>query len=143
MNLKLVRDTFTKNSTIGKLYIDGVYFCETLEDVDRKLTSENVKDVKVFGETAIPEGIYSLILSYSPRFKKLLPLLLNVPGFLGIRIHAGNTKVDTHGCILVGESRETDKILRSVATMAKLMKLLQAANKKQKITIEVTSLTSN
>lgn len=83
------------NATYGRLYVDGTYLCDTLEDMERM--------EKVYGETAIPQGQYKMSLTYSPKFKRILPLIENVPGFTGIRIHSGNTTDDTSGCILVGE----------------------------------------
>ena len=130
MNLLLIRDTYTKESTIGKLYIDGKYECDTLEDV--------VREEKIFGETAIPEGEYTIILNLSSRFKKILPLLLNVPSFEGIRIHSGNNAEDTHGCILVGVRDKKDWIGNSKKTFISLMlKLIETQNKKEKITIRI------
>jgi hypothetical protein len=96
MNIKLRRFEFDTNYTIGKLYIDDVYFCFTLEDKVRP-TGE-----KVDGQTAIPYGTYSVIIDHSNRFNRDLPHVLNVPGFEGIRIHTGNTDADTEGCILLG-----------------------------------------
>ena len=105
MKLTLIRETYTSKSTIGRLFIDGVEFCYTLEDVVR------AKGVKVYGETAIPEGIYSVTLSYSNRFKQVMPLVYNKEDlsvqdgegvrFDGIRIHWGNKAEHSHGCILV------------------------------------------
>jgi len=94
--MKINRKWFTDKSTIGKLYIDDKFFCYTLEDVVRPVGE------KLLGKTAIPWGKYRVILSMSNRFKKVLPLLLDVPMFEGIRIHAGNSAVDTEGCILLG-----------------------------------------
>lgn len=128
MKLELIRHAFKPTYTIGELYIDGKYFCDTLEDVVRK-------GPKVMHETAIPAGTYEVILNMSPRFKKVLPRLLNVPEFDGILIHAGNTSKDTSGCILVGQNKEVGKVINSQATMAKLMPILQAH--KEKITITV------
>lgn len=96
MKLTLDRDLYDKDSTLGDLFIDGVWECVTLED--------QVRDVKVKGDTAIPEGTYEVLLTHSPRFKRTLPLLVEVPGFDGIRIHPGNTHHDTEGCLLVGEN---------------------------------------
>lgn len=117
MKLKLQRIYKGKSYTIGSLFIDDVFFCNTLEDV--------VREKKIKHETAIPAGTYTVILSMSARFGKVLPLLLNVPNFEGIRIHAGNTAEDTSGCILVGENKIKGKILNSQATMAKLMEKLK------------------
>lgn len=144
MKIDIVRDTFTNASTIGKMYINDTYFCNTLEDVDRDLLStttlKEIKDIKIYGQTAIPYGRYEVILSYSDRFKKYLPLLLNVPGYAGIRIHAGNTSIDTLGCILVGEKREKDKILESLKAMTRLLGLITKVSKKEKIVLTVTKL---
>lgn len=102
MKLKLVRpDVCGAKATIGKLYIDDVFECYTLEDVDRTLEKGGEK---VFGCTAIPRGKYSIIVSMSNRFKRNLPLIVDVPQFEGVRIHAGNTSADTDGCVLVGSS---------------------------------------
>lgn len=101
--------------TIGKMYINNEYFCDTLEDVVR------AEGVKIAGKTAIPAGTYKLRKTYSPRFNKILPLIQDVPGFEGVRIHAGNTAADTEGCILVGENKVKGKVINSRATMEKLM----------------------
>lgn len=101
----MVRTTFTDKSTIGEIYVDDTYECVSLEDV--------VRDEKVKGETAIPQGKYEVICSYSPRFKRDLPLLLRVPNFEGVRIHPGNQASDTEGCILVGLDKMTDRVQRS------------------------------
>ena len=93
------------NSTIGEMTIDGKWECYTLEDVER--------DIKIKSETAIPKGTYKVIINQSNRFKRLLPLVLNVPNFEGIRIHPGNTNHDTEGCILVGRTRSKDFIGQS------------------------------
>jgi hypothetical protein len=96
MRLLLKRFEFKPTYTIGKLYVNGTYYCYTLEDVVR------TEGKKVNGQTAIPTGTYSVIINRSNRFNRELPLLLNVPGFTGVRIHSGNTSKDTEGCILVG-----------------------------------------
>ncbi len=102
--------------TIGKMSIDGVCFCNTLEPPVRP------DGVKIYGKTAIPSGTYKVVMSYSPKFKRVLPEVLGVPNFTGIRFHAGNTVKDTLGCPLVGknkvvgglvESRNTENILVS------------------------------
>ena len=99
MQLKLIRDGLKPGYTTGKLFIDGKLFCYTLEDTVRP------QGVKVDGATAIAPGTYRVIISMSPRFKRLMPLLLEVPGFTGVRIHAGNRAEDTEGCVLVGFER--------------------------------------
>ena len=129
MDLKLVRKIFTEQSTVGELSVDGRFECFTLED--------KVRPVKVHGETAIPEGIYEVIINFSPRFKKQLPRLLNVPGFEGILIHPGNKAADTDGCILVGTTKGKDFVGNSRVAFKALFDKLVAGSKKAKIHIEV------
>lgn len=129
MEITVKRKFKGNNYTIGSLYIDGKYFCDTLEDIDRGLT-DNMTDsyistVKVVDQTAIPTGSYKVTITYSNRFQKLLPLINNVKGFSGIRIHSGNTKEDTSGCILVGFNTEKGKIVNSRVTFNKLFNILQ------------------
>lgn len=134
MELILNRILLGNESTIGELFIDSKYFSDTLEDRVRP------KGEKVYGETAIPEGTYEVKLTYSPRFKKILPEILNVPNFSGIRIHTGNSSKDTEGCILVGtwDGEKEDWISDSRIAFEKLMSLLQKAeDKKEIITIIV------
>jgi hypothetical protein len=96
MKLLIKRFEFAKTYTIGKLYVNGIYYCYTLEDTVR------FKGEKINGQTAIPTGTYAVIVDHSNRFKRRLPHILNVPGFEGVRIHTGNTSANTEGCILVG-----------------------------------------
>lgn len=117
MELLLKRLHKTSNSTIGELYVNGVFECYTLEDVERV--------VKIKNETAIPKGKYKVVITYSNRFKRDLPLLLNVPNFEGVRIHSGNTNHDTEGCILVGLTRSKDFIGNSRKAFAKLFDKLK------------------
>jgi hypothetical protein len=122
--------------TFGLLDIDGQFFSHVLEDEDRYL--ELHKTAKVLGETAIPRGIYPVVLDFSARFKKTLPHVLGVPGFDGIRIHSGNTASDTHGCLLVGDVRTPSGISQSAIAMARLMdKLMVPHLRKELITLEV------
>lgn len=116
MKLKLTRIFKAETYTIGRLYIDGEFFCDVLEDRVRDLSKED----KVWGQTAIPYDTYKIIINYSNRFKRDLPLLLNVPQFEGIRIHPGNTAVDTHGCLLVGINTEKGKVTQSRITFDRL-----------------------
>ena len=102
MILELKRKIFTDDSTIGELSIDGKFVCYTLED--------KVRDVKIKNVTAIPYGKYELAITFSNRFQQYMPLLLNVPGFEGVRIHSGNKSADTEGCILVGSSKSLNFI---------------------------------
>jgi hypothetical protein len=115
MKLTLKRNFKGADYTIGKLYIDGHYFCDTLEDTVRP------NGEKIAGKTAIPAGDYKVIKSYSPRFKKILPEILDVPGFSGVRIHAGNTAKDTDGCLLLGLNKTKGAVLDSQTTMAYFM----------------------
>jgi len=110
MELRLERRWFTPTATIGELSVDGGFDCFTLEDVAR---DGDIFVVKVPGATAIPQGRYDVQISFSPRFKTELPEILNVPNFVGIRIHPGNSAADTDGCILVGRSRGADRVLES------------------------------
>jgi len=136
MKLKIKRDVLTGKSTIGALLEDDVRFCFTLEDVDRKL--EENPEAKIYGETAIPRGTYEVVLDYSNRFGELMPHILNVPGFSGVRMHWGNKPEDTEGCILVGDSTLTDWINHSRATYAKLIaKIERAVERGERITLEI------
>ena len=142
MEIRINRIASKELYTIGNLYINGTYFCDTLEDADRGLTDtmeiDEILENKLKGITAIPTGKYDVILTFSPRFKRVLPLLLSVKGFEGIRIHAGNTAEDTEGCLLVGENKEKGKVLNSRATFERLMAiLLECEKKKEKVTITI------
>nr|DAM58693.1 MAG TPA: Protein of unknown function (DUF2778) [Caudoviricetes sp.] len=140
MELLLKRIYSGSTYTIGHLYIDGNYYCDVLEDTDRGLSSdmteEEIKKIKVYGKTAIPKGTYKVEVTYSPKFKRYLPILLNVKGFTGIRIHSGNSAEDTLGCLLVGFNKEKGKVLNSRVTSDKLTALLRNCTKEIYITIE-------
>ena len=141
MELTLNRKSYSKRSTIGLLAINGALFCATLEDVCRDKNRDgdlaDTDETKVHGQTAIPAGKYQVVITYSNRFKKYMPLLLNVPGFAGIRIHSGNKPEDTEGCILVGRNPSKDWISESRITYDNLMKKLQDAEKTEKIYITI------
>lgn len=128
MKITVKRLHKTDTSTIGELLVDGIFECYTLEDVERK--------EKIKSETAIPKGTYKVIINQSNRFKRLLPLLLNVPNFEGVRIHSGNTNHDTEGCILVGRTRGDNYVGQSRKAFDKLFKKMQAA---KDITITILS----
>lgn len=132
MKLELVRAECGNVCTVGELLLDGQHEAWTLEDVVR------ADGVKIPGETAIPAGFYMVDITYSPRFKRELPLLLGVRNFVGIRIHPGNTASDTEGCILIGQGKGQNCVLSSRAAFDTLFPKLQAAKlRKEPITIRV------
>lgn len=124
MKLTIVRRILTPMSTIGDLYIDNVWRCYTLEDCDRFLEQGGEK---VRGQTAIPRGTYKVEVSYSPRFGRRLPILLDVPGYAGIRIHCGNNADDTEGCILVGAIQQPNFVGNSKTAFAMVFPVIDAA----------------
>lgn len=127
MNIELKREPSTDSGTFGKLYVDGMFSCHSLEDETREVEGQPVAQWKIKGETAIPKGRYKVIINHSNRFKRELPLLLKVPGFDGIRIHPGNTEADTEGCILVGTERNATAVLNSRVAFNDLMGDIQDA----------------
>lgn len=136
MELIVKRTQLTNDYTTGHLYINGEYFCDTLEDKVRKLTSI---DGKVYGRTAIPSGTYPVIMDYSSHFKRPLPHILDVPYFSGIRIHSGNEVDDTNGCILVGSYYRAGYITNSKDTMSKLSeRLTECINNGGRITLTIS-----
>ena len=140
MKLTLKRIALRPTYTIGKLYIDDVYFCDTLEDTVRDLNKNGKFDngeKKVYAKTAIPYGTYEIKWTYSPRFKKYTPQLMNVPSFEGIRVHAGNPSADTEGCLILGENKQVGKVLNSRATINKFYPIINEACSNGKVTIEI------
>ena len=140
MKIKLKRIALKKDYTIGKLYIDDVYFCDTLEDAVRDFNKNGKFDnceKKIYSQTAIPYGTYEVKWTYSPRFKKYTPQLMNVPQFEGIRIHAGSYSKDTEGCILLGENKKVGMVLNSRVTINKFYPIIKDACSKGKVTIEI------
>ena len=130
MKLFLQRIAQTPEYTIGRLEINGKFFCHTLEDA--------VREQKIMHKTAIPEGTYKVVVNRSPRFKRDLPLLLDVPYFEGIRIHRGNTAKDTSGCILVGINSKKGMVLESTKYEVELTNILKKAQQNgDTITIEI------
>lgn len=117
--------------TIGRMYIDGKFFCNTLEDTDRGLMQGmsvgEIMSKKIAGKTAIPVGDYKIMRTYSPRFKRVMPQIMNVKGFTGVRIHSGNTAKDTAGCPLVGDNTQAGKVLNSRARYTQFDTKLQVA----------------
>lgn len=150
MKLTLKRIARKEGYTIGRLYIDDAYFCDTLEDRERGLEQamplDMIKRIKVKGETAIPTGTYELSMRHiSPKYSRkkafaftggVMPRLLNVPGYEGVLIHSGNTAADSEGCILVGENKAVGKVLNSMATFKALWAVLNQ-RKSEPITITV------
>ena len=153
MELKIKRKAFEKDYTIGKLYIDGVAYCDTLEDCDRGLTQdmplEEIKAKKIYGKTAIPTGTYEIDMNtISPKFQARswakpyggkLPRLLNVPGYEGVLLHPGSYSSDTSGCLLVGKNSIKGMVTESRKTFMDLMShyLLPAKVRGEKITISI------
>lgn len=142
MKIELHRKWRKKGYSIGILYIDGRRICETLEDEDRGLFEDmslgDIRRVKVKGETAIPVGRYQITWTYSPRFRRMLPLLNGVPGYEGIRIHSGNKARDTEGCILCGRNTEVGTVTNSRYWTGKVNALIERAIKaKEEVTISI------
>ena len=140
MNLKLIRKEYP-TYTRGVLFIDNEKFCETLEDVNRDINRNGKFDngeAKVYGDTCIPYGKYKIILSYSPKFKRELPEILEVPNFQGIRMHRGNKISDTYGCVLCGEKVNNGYLSNSTPYEIKLVELFkQAKSRNEESFIEI------
>lgn len=135
LNLAVKRRWFAETYTIGSFFVDGIKLCDTIEDKYRDLS----KYKKVWGETAIPNGIYRVILAFSNKFKRILPRLQAVPHFEGILIHRGNTAKDSAGCIIVGENKAKGKVISSIKYELEIVELCDKAIKDGKeifITIE-------
>lgn len=134
MELILNRKYLKDNYTIGSLELNGKKLCDTLEDPVRNLNDFNndgdfddPEEGKIYGQTAIPYGRYRIIFNYSPKYKRVMPLLLNVPGYKGIRMHAGNTPADTAGCILLGVNKRVGMVLDSRYWVQYVTDLMQKA----------------
>lgn len=149
MRILLQRHALKAGYTIGRMEINGRYFCDTLEDTDRGLresmTEDEIAALKVKGATAIPIGTYRIDMqTRSPRFGRVLPRLVSVKGYSGVLIHSGNTAADTEGCILVGENRERGKVLNSRATLEHLLVFLRAAQAEgEEIELVITRSATN
>lgn len=142
MIIDLHRKWCKKGYSIGVLSINGKRICETIEDEDRGLDESmslaDIKARKVHGQTAIPTGRYQVLYTYSPRFKKMLPLLDGVPGYEGVRIHPGNTAKDTEGCILCGRNTAVGTVTNSRYCTGKVIELIeQAIKNKETVTITI------
>ena len=142
INFKLIRSHSKDTYCIGDFYInygdDNGYqfFCNTLEDTIRDLNKDGVDEVKIFGNTAIPYGTYKVTITYSPKFQRDMPLVNNVNGFEGIRIHSGNSAKDTEGCILVGVNDQVGMIHQSKDTFDKLFNIM-VESKQEEFTLEI------
>ena len=133
VELKVLRKVFSDHSTIGEFFINEQFHCYTLEDIVRP------DGIKVYGETAIPAGRYEVLVNVSARFKRDMPLLLNVPGFEGVRIHSGNTAADTHGCILVGKNKGEDRIWDCKAAFDTILDHIKGATPRKKCYLTIKS----
>lgn len=148
MKLHLKREKFTDKSTIGSLFINGVFECFILEDKDRGLDSsmtlEEINKLKVYGETCIPYGTYKIVVTKSNRFSQMaghdvyLPLVTGVKGYEGIRIHKGNKPADTHGCLLPARNKGNDVVSDSTSAFEQLNNKINTALKVEEVTIEIT-----
>lgn len=153
MELTLTRRYKGKDYTIGSLFVDGVYFCDTLEDADRGLYQpmplQMIKSMKIYGKTAIPCGCYRVDMttvsakfqtrSWAKPYGGKLPRLQSVPGFDGVLIHPGNTADDTLGCVLVGQNKVKGQVINSASTFHALMRdhLLPAQHRGEIITLNI------
>lgn len=141
MELVLKRYKRTEVSTIGNLFVDGQPECSILEDIDRGLKSDmtlgTINSIKVHGKTAIPTGRYEIAITFSNKFKKYLPLLLNVPGFDGVRVHSGNVANDSDGCLLPGTVPTENAVLNSRVAFTALFTKIRSAIKKEKVFITI------
>lgn len=152
MQLYLTRIAKKETYTIGRLFIDGKYFCDTIEDRDRGLNAalplDRLKEMKVYGQTAIPTGVYKIDMdTVSPKFRSRswakpfdgkLPRLINVPAFDGVLIHPGTDEDSTSGCLIVGQNKVVGKVIQSTATFGSLMEiLLKASNAGESIYIQI------
>jgi hypothetical protein len=137
MKLLVKREPTAFGATLGRLYIDGVMQCDTLEDEIREIPGQPVTKWKVYGYTAIPQGLYKLTAENSPRFGPDTLTVNAVPGFEGIRVHAGNSEKDTHGCLLVGTRAGRALVSNSRSALAALKaKLLPVLARGEAVTIE-------
>lgn len=142
MKLELKRIALKPNYTIGKLFINGTYYCDTIEDKVIDINKNGKFDdglSKVMHQTAIPYGTFKVVVNYSPKFKRELPRLLDVPYFEGILIHNGNDQNSSSGCIIVGENKTVGKVTNSTFYMNNLTaRIKDAQNKGETITITIS-----
>lgn len=130
MNIEILRSSLWRDYTLGQMFVDGQYLCDTLEPP--------IREVKVSGKTAIPFGEYQVLVTWSPKFKRRLPLIKNVPNFEGVRIHCGNSLQDTAGCVLVGEWNGGNGLVNSIpAEVAVTMKIEQAQRRGEVVKLRI------
>lgn len=152
MNILVDRKWKKENYTIGNVFINGKFFCNSLEDKDRglndKMSAKEINSKKIYGQTAIPTGTYEIRMTYSGKFATKswgrkyngqVPLLLQVKGFDGVRIHPGNTAKDTLGCILIGKNTAKGTVTQSIEYYFKLLDyyILPAIKKNEKLYINL------
>lgn len=140
MNIVIKRFLLENKFSVGNLYIDKKFYCNTIEDRDRDLRQvmsvDEILSKKVYSETAIPTGIYKVIIDYSNKYKRNMPHILNVKGFDGIRIHSGNFATDSMGCVLCGAFNGKDAVVNSRATTKVVQDLIQKAiDEKEEVTL--------
>lgn len=144
MELTLERKVFNKESTEGNLYVNGKWFCHVIEDVTRAKPGEWKKDLKVYAKTAIPYGRYPVRVTWSPKFKRQLTAIENVPDFIGIRIHNGTNSGSSAGCPIIsyinddGPDGIRNRVVNDKAAMNALVKIVQAVQKTEDVWITVT-----
>ena len=133
MNFLQIRKYKKPDYTISALTVDGDYLCEVVEDQDRGLKDSDslthIQNVKVYGKTAIPTGLYEIDLTMSHKFQRVLPLFKDVKGFTGIRLHRGNTDEDSEGCLLPGENKIKGGVINSTHWEIEIIKLMLIAVK--------------
>ena len=155
MKLTLIRKYKKPDYTIGLLYINGVFFCNTIEDTDRGLSDKmklsDIEKIKIDGKTAIPTGSYTITIDIqSPKYSKsyywysynkgYMPRLMNVKGFSGVLIHTGNSEKESNGCIIVGENKEKGRLINSKDTFKRLYKILKdCKNNKEEVTLTISN----
>lgn len=139
MKLVLERKIHNENSTEGNLYVDGKWFCNTIEDKVRAKPGEWKSELKVYGKTAIPYGEYPVLVTWSNRFKRMLTGVFNVPDFEGIRIHNGTSELSSAGCIIVSykDDDKNHRLINDKAAMNDLCDLVKAAQEKEKVTLRI------
>ena len=131
MQIMLTRNWKKPDYTIGRIFINNAFFCNSMEDTDRGLRQDmpldEIKRLKVYGKTAIPTGTYTIMMTYSPKYKKKMPQVMKVPGFEGIRIHPGNGPEDTLGCILPGDNKVKGRVINSTIRFNQFVSMLEGA----------------